>query len=129
MKTILKVFACYFFLQSAAHAKTSDDVDNKSAKSFESVIYPLKDGRLRINITNARLERMVVIMKNEEGVIIQKNFIDKKCEKAGITYDVSNLERGKYKIYIRNKKDAEIKDFNIEEVKAQHRFITMNVVD
>ncbi|MCF0064701.1 DUF3244 domain-containing protein [Dyadobacter chenwenxiniae] len=124
MKIKLSVFACYIFLHTVFDSRAYP-IDHGSTKSFEWAIFPLKDGRLRVNITNHQLERMVVIIKNEKGEVIQKNFIDKKTEKPAISYDISSLESGNYKVHLLSKSGAETKDFQLNIVRAQSRFLTI----
>ncbi|NIJ54470.1 hypothetical protein [Dyadobacter arcticus] len=115
MKITFKAFIFQFALLFALQAN-ADDKETKNAKSFEWVIFPSKDGKLRVNINNHKRERMLVLIKCQEGETVHKNYVGRTRVKTAINYDLSELKDGDYKVLIYIGDNVEIKDFHIGPV-------------
>ena len=102
------------------------DHEHKRIQSVEWAVFPLKDGRLRVNIYNGLGKRLLILIKSFNGETIQQNYIGKKQVKAAINYDVSDLNEGDYKIYVYGHNIGESKNFHIKNITEKHyRMLTL----
>ncbi|TLV02470.1 hypothetical protein FEN17_02240 [Dyadobacter luticola] len=102
------------------------DNSHKNIGSLEWTIFPLKDGRLRVNINNNLKMKLIVMVKSFEGKTIQQNYIGKRPVKTAINYDISELKDGDYEICIYSKRMMENKHFHIENISVQqHRLLSV----
>ena len=100
------------------------DKEHKKVQSLEWAIFPLKDGKLRLNINNGLEKRLLVSIKSMKGETVQQNYIRKKQAKTAINYDVSELDEGDYKIYVYINNTVESKNFHIAAEK-RYRSLTL----
>ena len=123
MKTIIMVFVVPALLLLALNVAAKDK-EHKKVQSLEWAIFPLKDGKLRLNINNGLEKRLLVSIKSMKGETVQQNYIGKKQAKTAINYDVSELDEGDYKIYVYSNNTVESKNFHIVAEK-RYRSLTL----
>lgn len=125
MKIMSRIFVFNALVLLTLNVEAKDN-GHKNVQSLEWAIFPLKDGRLRVNINNSLKKRLLVLIKSVEGETIQQNYIGKRQVKAAINYNISELDEGDYKIYIYSHDIVENKNFHIESIaEKRYRMLTL----
>ena len=116
MKKLLKTLAVVLLTSATAFASVTDDkMAIKEIDTFAIGMYKLKNtSKIRLMLDKFRSSAVSVILLDESGNILHRDFITKKQMDYSKTFDLSRLTDGTYTFVIESGTEKETRDVVIE---------------
>lgn len=126
MKTSIKTFVCALALiATASFTANAEDNEAKKSSGFGTGIYPTKSGKINVLVDKANADsRTTIILKNENGEVVYRETVAKNQLKFGRTFNLDEMQAGKYSLDVISGKEKQSKSFQLSEQKTE-RFLTV----
>ncbi|MCE7065528.1 hypothetical protein [Dyadobacter sp. CY326] len=123
MKTTIKNFALALALVATTFAANAEDKETKKTKkasTFGTGIYPTKTGKINVLVDKANNdENTVILLKNEAGIIVYRETVNRDNQKFGRTLNMDQMDAGKYELDVISGREIQTKSFELSEQKTE----------
>ncbi|MCF0058104.1 hypothetical protein [Dyadobacter sp. CY356] len=127
MKTYIKNIAIAFALvTSFAFTANADDKATKKSTGFGTGIYSTKGGKINVLVDKVNQDSpTILLLKNDQGEVVYREVIEKGSQKFGRSFNLNDLEAGKYEIQVTSNGETQSKSLQLTEQKTE-RVLTIN---
>lgn len=120
MKKLTKIFVSALLISGISFASFADDtpVSTAKPKTFEVGLYNIKQtSKVKVFVEKNKGEKLLIRLKNEQGDVLHTEAIGKSQTTYKGSYDLEQLQDGKYTFEIENSAERLVKSVQISTQK------------
>lgn len=120
MRKLTKIFVSALLISGISFASFADDtpVGTAKPKTFEVGLYTIKQtSKVKVFVEKNKGEKLLIRLKNEQGDVLHTETIGKSQTFYKGSYDLEQLQDGKYSFEIENSAERLVKNVQISTQK------------